>query len=214
MQSERLSETKERGERSVGSKPNTQTLKGAGEPLRAESLILLTDLREVVSKHTSRRRGFRRLPIDKTLTVGSLLSAAVIKADWNSVVDSDMFAISMDAIWGKSGGTPGEGPLTVGVAHGDYTAAEIEEHLDVIGSWDSGDKILNEQRRRKVRTVGSFPNSVEDEVLNDGRLIKTKLGFVVEIGETLSTWAWNRSAATIATGVLVVIDGGLNARKI
>ncbi len=167
-----------------------------------------------MAKHTARRKGFRRLPIDKTLTAGTPAAAAVVKADMNSVVDSDFYCISTDLIWGKSGGTPGEGPFTVGLAHGDYTSAEIEEHLEAIASWDSGDKVEQERRRRKVRTVGVFPNSSEDEVLNNGMLIKTKMGFVLEIGETLALWIWNRSAGTLTTGVLVVVDGGLNGRKI
>lgn len=165
-----------------------------------------------MAKHS--KRGFRALPIDKTLTAGTPAAGAVVKADMNSVVDSDFYCISIDCTWGKSNGTIGEGPIVVGIAHGDYSAAQIEEHLESIASWDSGDKLAQEKRRRQVRTVGIFPQSELDEVLNNGMRIKTKLGFVLQIGETLSVWVWNKSAAVLATGVLISVQGMLYGRKI
>ncbi len=167
------------------------------------------------SKHTNRnRKGFRSLPIDENSAVGTPASNAVTKDDFNSVVDSDIFAISMDALWGMRDHTANQGPIVVGVAHGDYTAAEIEECLEAVASWDSGDKVEQERRRRKVRQIGIFPGLDADEVLNHGVKIRTKLGFVLQVGETLSLWTWNRAGVTLTTGTIITLQGLLHSRKI
>ncbi len=170
-----------------------------------------------MAKHgrgASRRKGYRYLPVDNILTVGNLITKDVIANDFDAVVDQDTFMVSSDLVWGTEGATAGDGPMVVGLAHNDYTAAEIEEFIEASASWDSGDKIANERRKRKIRIVGIFPLAAADEVLNDGRPLKTKLGFVVEIGNTLKVWAYNPSTGTIATGVVVNITGGINSRRL
>ncbi len=162
---------------------------------------------------SSRRKGYRYLIVDESLSVGNLTTKDVIADDFDVSVDEDTFMISAKLVWGTSGFTVGEGPLIVGLAHNDYTAAEIEEHLEEVASWDEGDQIAGERRRRKIRTVGTFPLAAQDEVLNDGRPLKTKLGFWIQDGHTLKTWAYNPTTGTIATGGIVHANGGINARR-
>ncbi len=161
----------------------------------------------------SRRKGYRYLPVDQTFPIGNLTTKDVIADDLNSSVDQDTFMVSADLVWGTEDFTIGEGPLVVGLAHSDYTSAEIEECLEALASWDKGDKVANEQRKRKVRVVGAFPLIAVDEVLNLGMPVKTKLGFVVEIGNTLKTFAYNPTLGTIATGGSVTATGGINSRR-
>ncbi len=164
--------------------------------------------------HGKRRKGYRYLPVDESAAIGALATNVVGKSDLNSTVDNDMWFMSHRGPWSMEQHTPGEGPITVGLAHGDYTAAEIEECLEAQASWDEGDKVAQEQARRKVRTVGIFPGVAALEVLNDGRPIKTKLGFRVQIGETLSLWFWNKDSATLTTGTMIETQGGISARRL
>ncbi len=172
-------------------------------------------LSAMARKRRSRRNaGYRYLPVDETLPVGNLATKVVIADDLNTVVDQDTWLMSAALTWGAEGFTAGEGPIQVGLAHGDYTAAEIEECLESLASWDQGDKIANERRRRKVRIAGSidwFDGATG--VLAHGRIVKTKLGFMLEIGETLKTWAYNPTTGTIATGGQILANGGLHSRR-
>ncbi len=170
-----------------------------------------------MAKHTrggrKGRSGYRYLPVDEILTVGNLTTKDVIANDYSATVDADTYMMSAKLMWGLEGATVGDGPMVVGLAHNSYTAAQIEEAIEASASWDQGDKIANEHRRRLIRTVGIFPLVAADEVLNDGRPIRTKLGFVCQIGTTLKTWAYNPSTGTIATGIVINATGGVNSRR-
>ncbi len=160
-----------------------------------------------------RGRGYTYLPVDESAAIGALATNVVGKSDLNSVVDNDYWFMSHRGPWSMEQHTPGEGPIVVGLAHGDYDAAEIEECLEAQASWDMGDRIANERRRRKVRTVGVFPGIAAIEVLNDGRPIRTKLGWMTQIGETLALWFWNKDSATLTTGTMIETQGGVSARR-
>lgn len=98
------------------------------------------------------------------------------------------------------------GPLLVGFAHSDYTDAEIEEWVENLASWDSGNMIAQEKSRRKIRLVGQFqtestggtgPNTVY--VLNDGKPITTKCGWLLIGGQTLKAWFYNSGGVAFAS---------------
>ncbi len=151
--------------------------------------------------------------VDEAISVGALAANDVIKSDWIDTPDDSRWMIQLKATWQAAGFTEGEGPLVVGVAHGDYTAAEIEEWLEVTGSWNSTDKIAGEQARRKIRQVGTFPLAVEGENLNDGKEMTTRLGFRLEAGEVLTTWAFNKSIGAITTGGNIKVVGKALMRR-
>ncbi len=163
-------------------------------------------------------RGRRRRPVQKLVYSASLAllttgSNSVVAVALSDTVDDSVYAISMDARLAIRNLTPGEGPIVVGVAHGDYTAAEIEECLEAVASWDRGDKIAQEQAGRKVRTVGVFAGALAEESLNQGMPIRTRLGFMLEPGTTLDWWAWNKSGAALTTGGVVEANGQVWARR-
>ncbi len=111
---------------------------------------------------------------------------------------------SIKCTYSLGGATPGDniGPVIVGVAHSDYTSAEIEAYLEAASSWDIGDKIVKEVRSRLVRVIGVFdiPEGVGQAVrLNDGRAIRTKLNWLLAEGDTLGFWAYNSGPAAYAT---------------
>ncbi len=154
------------------------------------------------------------LRVKVTLTVGALAAQDLVSTVLADTADDEIFGISLDATYTLSDHTGAEGPIDVGIAHSDYSAAEIEEWFEAQGAWDRSDLILREQARRRCRHVGTFAGLSTDEVLADGVRIRTPLKFVFQEGMTLALWAFNSSSATLTTGALVKIAGTLWCRKI
>ncbi len=144
--------------------------------------------------------------IDEELTVGALVNNDVISTTFGQSVDEPRRIMSIDTIVATHDFTAGEGGLVVGIAHSNYTAAEIEEFLE-IDNWVTTDKIAQEQGGRLVRILGTFPLAVAAESLNDGMKFRTKLNWLLVSGDTLQSWAWNQSGNTLTTGGIVEIKG-------
>ncbi len=163
-------------------------------------------------KYTPVRREWRKIPIDFTLSLSTLADNDLIAGTLtNNAVDS-MRVTSIDGTWTYEGATASEGPVTVGVAHGDYTAAEIEEWYEAIGSMSRSDKIAAEQAKRFCRRVGSFAAiQTGAEILNDGKPIKTKLNWLISPGLNIQAFAHNDSGAALTTGAVVHFQGIANA---
>jgi len=106
--------------------------------------------------------------------------------------------MSIDAsyIWSGIADVIDDG-LEFGVAHSDYSAAEIEEALEAIESIDLGDKVAQEQANRWVRSIGTFASAINTAgsaaQFNDGKPVKTKLNWKMSIGDTLVGWVRNGS---------------------
>ncbi len=129
-------------------------------------------------------------------SVASLAAGDVVATlQANTVIDR-VFAVWAKGVWSLQANTAGDGPLMVGLAHGDYTAAEIEECLEAGGSWNQSDKIAMEQAKRFVRRTGVFDGLLTSEKLMDGAPVYQKLGFMIEDGETIQSWARNQDADT------------------
>ncbi len=146
--------------------------------------------------------------VEENLSLGTLASGATIGDTWDETVNEKTLISSIVAAWSLDNITAGQGPLTFGVAHSDYTDAEIQEVIDNAGSWDTGNKISQEQAKRLVRVIGDFASpagsGAGDLEFNDGRVIKTKLNWMLATGDTLKMWVHNRSGAAIATTVPVL----------
>ncbi len=137
-----------------------------------------------------------------TLAANDLSSTA-----FGSLLDQEVWAISMDVQALLHGNTAGEGPLIIGVAHSDYSAAEIEEWLEEASSWIKANKVGQERAKRKCRTIGTFDMSVVNERMNQGKSMRVKLGFAIEDGSGLQLWGYNEGAAALTTGGVVEITG-------
>ncbi len=159
-------------------------------------------------KHGRRKRQRLFVPrISASHLIGALASNDVDTTAFGSLLDQEVYAISMDVICAMHAHTPGEGPIVFGVAHSDYTAAEIEEFMEASASWQKGNKIANEQARRKVRIVGSFQGELAEETINDGQKQRIKLGFVIEDGKGLQLFAYNEGSSTLTTGTVLELKG-------
>jgi len=160
-----------------------------------------------MGKRSRRNRKFRKYLAGKVnveVTLSGLGQKAVNTADMPSTVVEKAYCTSVDAAWSMQDFTPGvgRGPIMVGLGHTDYTNAEIEEYIENVGSWDEGNLIQQEVSKRKIRIVGIFPTPVDAThtvVLNDGKLIHTKMGIMLQTGQTLEVFAYNLGTASMAT---------------
>ncbi len=160
-------------------------------------------------KHTkgSGKRRFQRYirgSVDEQLDLGTLAAKTLVGTAFDNTVAERTYVSSIVASWSLQGFTQAsdDGPILVGVAHSDYTDAEIEEVIENTGSWDEGDLISQEKNARKVRKVGILGQGEGvDEAfrLANGRKIKTKLGWILNAGDTLRLWAYNLGASALAT---------------
>lgn len=162
-----------------------------------------------MAKHPKKagRRVYRRYmrgPINHVLDVGFLAGQDLISEILSDAVVEKAWLSSIRATWTLNQVTPvaNDGTIVVGVAHSDYTDAEIEEWVEIANGWDQGDLITRERMRRKIRMVGTFttPGSAAlTMVLNDGKPIRTKCGWQLLTGQTLRLWAWNAGQSAMET---------------
>ncbi len=144
---------------------------------------------------------YLRGQVDEELTIGGLTTRDVVSVAFDETVNERTLVSSLIAKYSIDDFTvtANAGPIMVGVAHSDYTAAEIEEFIENTGSWNEGDLVSQEVGKRKIRQIGIFDNSVGGDVLNDGKPIRTKLNWIMLQGQTLQLWAYNLGGASVAT---------------
>ncbi len=154
-----------------------------------------------------RRRNFAKYisgAIDHKTIFGGLAGNAVGTGLLSQTVQDTARVSSIRCTYGLSKFTAllDAGPIVCGVAHGDYTASEIEAYLEAAASWELGDKIAEEIRSRRVRIIGTFDTpttALLNTRLNDGRPIRTKLNWVIREDQTLQFWVYNQGTATLTT---------------
>ncbi len=184
------------------------------------TIILLIAAIAVIGM-AKRRRQRRRWGPDmfrvRLLTVpilGTLANATMLIASLTVASDNEYRALSIRCTWALRGLTAGEGTIHIGVAHGDYTAVEVEEWFENTTSISRGDKIANEKNDRLCRMIGSFSGVGTDEILNDGKPMTAKLNWVIPEGKTLNVWVYNQSGAPLTTGANTPVMGWLTGRYI
>ncbi len=160
-----------------------------------------------MAKHPKRRRRkmgrYLRGNIDEKMSLGTLAARTLVSNVFGDAVAERTYISSIRMAHTLSDLTLAAdvGPILVGVAHSDYSAAEIEEVIENSGSWSEADLISREIGARKIRIIGIFqmPATGADSVLNDGKPITTKLGWILNAGQTLDQWAYNLGSGPLAT---------------
>ncbi len=123
----------------------------------------------------------------------------------HSVATEQLRVISTDLswMWTEIGAAIDDG-LEFGVAHSDYTAAEVEECLESQASIDLGDKVEQERANRMVRSLGTIQASAiaaaGGAVFNDGKKLKTRLNWILNTGDAINLWVRNGSGVVWTTG--------------
>ncbi len=161
----------------------------------------------LMAKKGRGKRKFQRYlkgAISHRLVTTTLASRVVVGSAVGDTVNERTFVSSIVALWNLDNVTLGSGigPMMVGVAHSDYSDAEIEAWIENTGSWDEGDLVQQEIAKRKIRRVGVFESAdgpTESISLNDGKNVRTKCGWVLLQGQTLKVWAYNTGTNPYAT---------------
>ncbi len=158
----------------------------------------------VVGKARRRYRRYLKGQLDVTKLLGTLAAETVISVAVVDTVVEKTWLSSIKARYDMQNWTNGAqvGPITFGLAHSDYTNAEIEEWIENTGSWDQGDLVQQEVARRKIRMIGSFESpalATETALFNDGRPVTTKCGWSLVTGESVKFWLYNEGSGALAT---------------
>ena len=170
-----------------------------------------------MAKH-GRRRKFRRYirgNIDQRFSLGALGIETLVGENNGDSVSESTFISSLKATWAMANFTKaaGDGPILVGVAHSDYSDAEIEAWVELQSGWNVPDLVSRETSARLIRRVGVFDIPIDTGdavVLNDGRPIHTKLKWSLSSNQTLKFWAYNTGASALTSGTVVLINGFAN----
>ncbi len=164
-------------------------------------------------RRSRRRFNLRKVRIASFVNAGALASLDVIVGPITNNLSDDMRFMSVDLTYSLDdiGATQDDGQ-EFGLAHSDYTAAEIEEALEASQSIDLGNKVASEQANRLVRVIGNFqgaPGTGAGKSFNNGLPVKTKLNWKMSSGDQLSLWIRNGSGTVYTTGARVSILGNL-----
>ncbi len=162
-------------------------------------------------------RGYTRGNINEVMALGTLAPVDVITTVLGAV-DGRTKISSIKATWSLRGFTVTDnvGPILVGVCHGDYSDAEVEAWIEQSNatSWSSGtiqDKEISGRKIRKIGTFAQVGQSLGNQVLNDGKMITTKLNWLLVSGQSIRIWAYNTGSVAIGTtNPDVVVDGHAN----
>ncbi len=146
---------------------------------------------------------YLRGAVSEKMQLATLAALTVVKANFGDVVTEFHRATSIVARYSLDEFTPSvnDGPIMVGVAHSDYSAAEIEAWLENAASWETGDLVQSREiGRRLIKMIGIFESRgpLESATLNDGKPIRTKLGWGLATGQTIALWAYNMGDSNLA----------------
>ncbi len=190
-------------------------MRGRYPAMMMEIVILLIVLTIGMAKHGRRRRSrwtsdMQKVQLFQVLALSTLAASTLIGADMIASGDDQYRILSMTGYWSLRGGTAGEGPLIMGVAHSGYSDAQIEAVLETETMLTRGNIVATrEVGRRLVRRVGQFSGVGTEEVLNDGKVTKVRLNWAMGEASVPRMWVHNFSGATLAGGAIVSFNGSM-----
>ncbi len=167
----------------------------------------------MMARKTPRRRRYLKGVIENRFTLGTLAPTTLLGDDISDSVVERAWLSSVKATWSMDQFTEGagDGPILVGIAHSDYTDAEIEAWVEQTSSWEEADLVAQEVAKRKIRRVGTFGQTgpaLSGMVLNGGKPITTKCGWMLASGQSIRIWAYNSGSSALATTSPAVVTSG------
>ncbi len=168
----------------------------------------------MVKRKPKRKFNLRKVRVAAAVTMGAVAALDVVAGAIHPAPVNPLRAVSLKASYTWSGvAAASDDGMEFGIAHSDYSAAEIEECLEASAAIDQGDKIAQERSNRLVRTIGmmsgSGPATDGQRSFNDGRPVKVKLNWLIGIGDNLVAWARNGSGVVWVTGSELLVQGDL-----
>ncbi len=164
-------------------------------------------------KTSRRRRSFnlRKVRVAETIGITALAAGDVITGFLTNAGTDPFRIMSVDCSYSVVNlGDQIDDGQEFGVAHSDYTAAEVEECLEAQAAIDLGDKVAQEQSNRLVRSIGRMSGlgaTGGGRVFADGRPVKTKLNWYMATGDQLNAWVRNGSGIVYTTGAALSAQG-------
>ncbi len=163
------------------------------------------------------RRKFRRYirgNIDFELALGTLGPADMISGnEGNTLTESAwLSSVKVSIALADFTAAAGDGPIVIGIAHSGYTSAEIEGWIESASSWDQGNLVGNEVRKRHIRQIG-IVNGNESDVTNVSLwagMRTVKCGWGLTTGDTVKFWAYNSGSSLLTTGSTLHVNGHAN----
>lgn len=148
-------------------------------------------------------------PIRTGIDVGALPTFDCILGSPCDDVEEPMFLLSIDVTASMKEHTANEGPILFGIAHSDYTAAQIEEYIENTAGWSFGNLVQQEinSRGKRIKIIGRFSGKDAFEQWNDGIVKRIPCKFRLENGETITPWAYNEDANPLTAGSSIQMDG-------
>ncbi len=166
-------------------------------------------------KPRKRRSGIIAVRLDSALALATLTNATALTTALSpseNVEGNSLYCISADLLLSLDSMTPGEGPIIVGCNHDSYSVTQIKEFLES-DALDFTNKLEIERSRRQIREWGVFAVAVSGEVLNDGKPLRVRIRFPVELGHSPNIFAFNKSGATLTTGGRLGWSGKMYVRR-
>ncbi len=161
-----------------------------------------------MAKHPRNRKfNLRMVRINANSAIGALASFDVVANIITGSPAGKLRVKSFDCAYAIVDKTDADEGQTIGLAHSDYSAAEIEECLEASTAIDAGDKVAQERANRLVREIGVFSRGDTGGKLNEGKPIKTKLNWLLTAGDSIQLWIRNSSGTVYTTGALIAIVG-------
>lgn len=153
-------------------------------------------------------RSYQPLPFTIGVAGGTIAENDVARTVPGQVMTEERRVLSVEQTIGMDDLTSGDGPIEVGVAHSDYSVAEIEEYLGATAAWDEGNLIAREQSNRLIRRIGIV--SEQETMINDGKKMKTRLNWRIATGDTIQFWIRNLGD-DLTTGMVMNFQGVLHS---
>lgn len=158
-------------------------------------------------KGKGRKRPLNVLIGENTLSLGTLGADTLLGAPLTTGsvnLGENYFIYSVDIIMALRGATPTEGPIWVGIAHADYSDAQIEAWLETSGGFSPKNLQEREVQKRLVRKIGAFEMAQATEDINDGLPIRVKLNWMLPEGQPgLKIWVFNTDTSALTTGAIL-----------
>ncbi len=151
---------------------------------------------------------FQVLRVNQNLALSTLATQTVLLLALTGLGSTKFKVVSADLAWSLSDHTAAEGPIEVGLCNGDLTTGECAEALDAVPT-SMSDVIAMERLRRPIRRAGMFAGLAADEVLNDGKPIRTKFRTFLDVGIELNAWVRNLDDSSLTSGSLVTVVGNV-----
>ncbi len=170
-------------------------------------------------RRRARPFNLRKVRINVSTSIGAVAAADLITGPLTAVSTNPYRVMSAELAYSVTDLAAFiDDGQTVGLNHGDYTNAEVEECLEAQGAIDIANLVEQEQANRLVREIGVMAHggSSTDSgaALNDGRPVKTKLNWRIGIGDTVSVWirngsdtVWTDGSNLLVTGHIWIKDG-------